>query len=83
MFERDKKSLANRLNNNTNNAYLRKNSTMQEHESELRLIEINNLTINSNFNTNRKESEIHLNNRQVNITNSKNGSEAIKRKLYF
>jgi hypothetical protein len=57
---------------------------MLDQENQSKLIEINNNTINSNFNTNRKGPENNLNNKQQNNFNSKNSNnDASKRILFF
>jgi len=56
---------------------------MLEQESQSRPIEINNISINSNVNSNRKISENQLNNRYANLNTSKNGSENNKRILFI
>lgn len=83
LFEKEKRSLANKTNSN-NNIAIRRNSSMLDQENQSKLIEINNFTMNSNFNTNRKGSENNLNNKQQNNNNSKNSNnDANKRKLFF
>jgi hypothetical protein len=69
-------------NTNINNYAIKTFSNKDQSESQSKLMEIKNITMNSNYNTDRKGSENFLNNKQQ-YENSKNFNETNKSKVFI